>query len=190
MKKIDCGGLTYLKTIRAIKEYFNSIGEGEAIISVTDDLERSNAIRFAIHQGYQVEENYKEDRFLIHVEKRGCLYFEEDDDFFSILVMNDKLGNGDDEIGRILMKEYFEALNECNKLPKEILILNEGVKLFDETSEVSKELELLYKKGVTILVNDTSLKHYGLEGCVTFGEVINMYHMVTAINKSKHLIRL
>lgn len=190
MKQIDCRGLTYLKTIREMKEYFNSIGEGEALISVGSNLEKSNVIRFAMHQGYQVEENYHEDEFLIHVEKRGCLDIETDEEIFSILMMSDKLGTGNSELGRKLIKEYFEALNECSKLPKEIMFINEAVKLLEQDSEVLEEIRMLYRKGVMILINDTSLKYYSLEDKVTFGEVTNMYHMVATMNKSKNLIKL
>lgn len=190
MKHINCKGLTYLKTIRAIKEYFNSIGEGEAIITVENNLEKSNVIRFAMHQGYQIEECYNDDEFLIHIEKRGCLNIETEEEIFSILIMSDKLGTGDSEIGRKLMKEYFEALNECNKLPREVMLINEGVKLLKEDSEVLEEIKLLYKKGVIILINDTSLESYGLGNNIEFGEITNMYYMVATMNKSKNLIKL
>lgn len=190
MKHIDCRGLTYLKTIRKIKEYFNSIGEGESIIIVENNLEKSNVIRFAMHKGYQVEQCYNDDEFLIHIEKRGCLDIETEEEIFSILIMSDKLGTGNNDVGKKLMKEYFEALNECNKLPKEIMLINEGVKLVQNDSEVLEDIKLLYKKGVMILINDTSLESYGLEDGITFGEITNMYHMVETMNNSKNLIKL
>lgn len=190
MKKIDCRGLSYLKIIREIKKYFNTIGEGEAIVTVNNELERSNVIRFATHQGYQIEEDYEENRFLIHLEKRGCLEIEEAEKLFSILVTTDELGVGDSKLGKILMKDYFEALNECDKLPKEILFLNSGVKLFDKDCEVLEEIRMLHKKGVAILINDTSLEYYNLKEDITFGEITGMYDIVITIEKSKNLIKL
>lgn len=190
MKKIDCRGLSYLKIIREIKKYFNTIGEGEAIVTVNNELEHSNVIRFAMHQGYQIEENNEENRFLIHLEKRGCLEVEEEEKIFSILVTTDKLGIGDAKLGRILMKDYFEALNECDKLPREILFLNSAVKLFAKDSEVLEEIRMLNKKGVGILINDTSLDYYNLKEDVTFGEITGMYDIVITMKKSKNLIKL
>lgn len=189
MKEIDCRGLSYLEIIRQIKKYFNSIGEGEATILVDNELGRSNVIRFAMHQGYQVEQN-DDDRFSIHLEKRGCLEIEEDEKIFSILVTTNKLGVGDEEIGKALMQEYFATLNEFDNLPREILFLNSAVKLFDKDSEVLEEIRLLYKKGVVILISDTSLDYYNLKQDITFGEITNMYHMVIAMKKSKNLIKL
>ena len=48
MKEIDCRGFSYLRIIREIKKYFNSIGEGEAIVLVSSELGRSNVIRYVI----------------------------------------------------------------------------------------------------------------------------------------------
>src|SRR5471030_1039566 len=110
MKEIDCRGLSYLRIIREIKKYFNSIGEGEAIILVNSELGRSNIIRYATHKGYQVDQEDDENRYTIKVEKRGCLSIEEEN-VFSILLTCDKLGSEDKELGRILIKEYFETLN-------------------------------------------------------------------------------
>ena len=189
MKEIDCRGLSYLNIIRQIKKYFNSIGEGEATILVDNDLERSNVTRFAMHQGYQIEQN-DDDNFSIHLEKRGCLEIEADEKIFSILVTTDKLGVGDEEIGKALMQEYFATLNEFDNLPREILFLNSAVKLFDKDSSVLEEIELLYKKGVVILISDTSLDYYNLKQDITFGEITNMYHMIITMKKAKNLIKL
>jgi len=189
MKEIDCRGLSYLRIIREIKKYFNSIGEGEAIILVNSELGRSNIIRYATHKGYQVDQEDEENRYTIKVEKRGCLSIEEEN-VFSILLTCDKLGSEDKELGTILIKEYFETLNECDKLPKEILFLNSAVKLFSKNSEVVEEIRLLYKKGVAIFINDTSLDYYNLKEDITFGEIANMYDMVIAMKKSKKVIKL
>jgi selenium metabolism protein YedF len=189
MKEIDCKGLSYLKIIREIKKYFNSIGEGEAIIRVDSELGRSNVIRYAIHKGYRIDPENEENRFTIKVEKRGCLETEEEENIFSILVTSDKLGIGDEKLGDILMQEYFEALNEYDELPKAILFLNSGVKLFSDDCTL-EQLRMLYKKGVEILINDSSLEYYKLKESIDFGEIVNIYDMIVTMKKVKKLIRL
>lgn len=190
MKEIDCRGLSYLKIIREIKKYFNSIGEGEAFVIVDSELGRSNVIRYATHKGYQVNDEDEENRFIIKIEKRGCLEIEDESDIFSILITREKLGDGDEELGRILMNEYFEVLNEYDKLPKEILFLNSGVKLFHKDSKALDDIRMLYKKGVKLLISDTSLDYYNLTEHITFGEITNMYDMVVVMKRSKKLIKL
>lgn len=190
MKQIDCRGLSYLRIIREMKKYFNSIGEGEAVILVNSELGRSNVIRYATHKGYQIDQEDEENSFNIKVEKRGCLEAEEEENIFSILVTSDKIGVGDGDLGRILMYEYFEAMNEFDQLPKEILFLNSAVKLFDKNSKALEDIKMLYKKGVVILINDTSLDYYNLKEDITFGEIASMYDMIVAMKKSKKLIKL
>lgn len=189
MKEIDCRGFAYLQIIREMKKYFNSIGEGEAIVLVADELERSNVIRYAAHKGYHVEQE-EENKFVLKIEKRGCLELEEEENIYSILITSDKLGESDNELGQILMKEYFELLNECEELPKQILFLNSAVKLFRKESRVLEEIIMLQKKGVSILLNDTSIKYYNLEHEITFGEIISMYDMLIVMKRSKKLIKL
>ena len=190
MKEIDCRGFSYLIIIREIKKYFNSIGEGEAIVLVSSELGRSNVIRYVVHKGYKVDQETEANRFSIKVEKRGCLEVEEEENIFSLLVSCDQIGCGDKELGTILMSEYFEALNECDNLPKEILFLNSGVKLLDKDSKTLEDIRMLYKKGVVILINDTSVDYYNLKEDITFGEIINMYDMVIVMKKSKKIIKL
>jgi selenium metabolism protein YedF len=190
MKEIDCRGLSYLRIIREMKKYFNSIGEGEAILVVNNELGRSNIIRYSNHKGYQVHQESEENRFRIKVEKRGCLEVKGEENIISILITNDMFGDGDEELGRILMYEYFESLNECDRLPKEILFLNSAVKLFHKDSKALEDIRLLYKKGVVVLINDTSLDYYNLKGDINFGEIANMYDMVIAMKKAKNLIRI
>lgn len=189
MKEIDCRGLSYLQIIREIKGYFNSIGEGEAIAIVNSELERDNVIRYSTHKGYKVHED-EENKLLVNIEKRGCLELEEEENIFSILITNDKLGDADKTLGEILMGEYFEALNEYDELPKTILFLNSGVRLFSQNSKVLEQLKMLYSKGVKLLINDTSLEYYDMRKDVTFGEIISMYDMIVTMKKSKKLIKL
>lgn len=189
MKEIDCRGLSYLQIIREIKSYFNSIGEGEAVAIVNSELERDNVIRYSTHKGYKVHED-EENKLLVNIEKRGCLELEEEENIFSILITNDKFGDADKTLGEILMGEYFEALNEYDELPKTILFLNSGVRLFSQNSRVLEQLKMLYDKGVKLLINDTSLEYYDIRNDVTFGEIISMYDMIVTMKKSKKLIKL
>lgn len=189
MKEINCEGLSYLQMIREVKKYFNSIGEGEAVVVVNSELGRSNVIRYAAHKGYKVDDD-DDNKFSIKIEKRGCLEEEDDEEIFSILITREKIGEGDDDLGIILMNEYFEALNEYDKLPKEILFLNSGVKLFNNDSKALEDIKMLHKKGVKLLISDTSLDYYNLTEQITFGDITSMYDMVVAMKKAKKLIKL
>ena len=191
MKEIDCRGISFPKTIRMVKKYFNSIGEGEAIVIVNKDSDNANIVKVAMSKGYQVEIEENDEELNIMIEKRGCLEIIDEKEF-SILITSDKFGAGDEKLGKILLNEYLNALNESEKLPKNIIFLNEAVKVFDTHGNKEKinNIKLLSQEGVDVLVHEGSLKYYKLDIVDDFVEVVDMYDIVDIINESKNLIKL
>ena len=192
MKEIDCRGLSFPKTVRMVKKYFNSIGEGEAIVIIEKESDNSNIVNFAMNLGYHVETEENDENIHVFIEKRGCLE-SIDEAVFSVLITSDRFGTGDSKLGKILLNDYLNALSDAIKLPKNIIFLNEGVKVFEETSANTSWLEnikLLYQEGVSILVHDKSLEYYKLDISNNFSEIIDMSDIVDIINESNNLIKL
>lgn len=192
MKEIDCRGLSFSKTIRVVKKYFNSIGEGEAIVIIEKESENSNIVNFAMNLGYHVEVEEHDEDIHVFIEKRGCLEAI-DETVFSVLITSDRFGTGDSKLGKILLNDYLNALSDAIKLPKNIIFLNEGVKVFEEIPENTNWLEnikLLYQEGVSVLVHDKSLEYYRLNISNNFSEIIDMSDIVDIINESNNLIKL
>ncbi len=192
MKEIDCRGLSFPKTIRMVKKYFNSIGEGEAIVIIEKQADNSNIANLAMNLGYHVDVEENDENIHIFIEKRGCLEAI-DETVFSVLITSDKFGSGDSKLGKILLNDYLNALSDAIKLPKNINIFNEGVKVFQDVSDNINWLEnikLLSQEGVSILVHDKSLEYYKLDISNNFSEVIDMSDLVDIINESNNLIKL
>ena len=57
MKEIDCRGLECPKEIKVVKKYFNSIGEGEAMVIVDNEISHENVVKYAMRKGYHVTSN-------------------------------------------------------------------------------------------------------------------------------------
>ncbi|SFC34248.1 sulfurtransferase-like selenium metabolism protein YedF [Clostridium uliginosum] len=191
MKEIDCIGLSFPKAIRKVKKYFNSIGEGEALVKVDNETDNANIAKLAMSQGYQVEIKESQESFSIWIEKRGCLEVI-DEKIFSILITSDKFGV-DEKLGKILLDEYFSALSEATKLPQNVMFLNESVKIFADTSNNAERLDnikLLSQEGVNILIHRGSLEYYKLNVSNNFTEIVDMYEIVDIINESTNLIKL
>ncbi|NFS30307.1 sulfurtransferase-like selenium metabolism protein YedF [Clostridium botulinum] len=192
MKEIDCRGLSFPKTIRMVKKYFNSIGEGEATVIIEKQADNSNIANLAMNLGYHVDVEENDENIHIFIEKRGCLEAI-DETVFSVLITSDKFGSGDSKLGKILLNDYLNALSDAIKLPKNIIFLNEGVKVFQEMPDSTSWLEnikLLSQEGVNILVHDKSLEYYKLEISNSFSEIIDMSDIVDIINESNNLIKL
>ena len=109
-----------------VKKYFNSIGEGEAIVIVDNEISHENVVKYAMRKGYHVT-SYDESR--IKIEKRGCLEVLEEEKSLVILVTNEKLGFGEEVLGTKLMERYFEALRGISQKGSPLNCFYEGVKL-------------------------------------------------------------
>ena len=52
-----------------------------------------------------------------------------------VVLSSDKMGEGDDELGKVLIKGFIYAITQLDKLPKSVLLYNGGVKLSTEGSD-------------------------------------------------------
>ena len=91
-----------------------------------------------------------------------------------ILITSDRLGTGDEELGKILMKSFLNTLWDYKSKPSKVIFINRGVMLTTEGSEVLETLELLEKEGVEIFSCGTCLAFYGITEKLTVGKVTTM----------------
>lgn len=106
-----------------------------------------------------------------------------------LVLASDAMGNGDDELGRLLMKGFFYATVEQVQFPETILFYNSGVFLTTEGSAVLNDLKELERRGVRLLSCGTCLNHYGLLDKLKVGEVTNMYELASLMFQAGKIIR-
>jgi selenium metabolism protein YedF len=94
-----------------------------------------------------------------------------------ILITSDKLGDGDDDLGTMLMKAFTFTLTELKEKPATLICMNFGVKLCIEGAETLPNLKKLAENGVEILVCGTCLNYYQLKDKLKVGKVSNMYEI-------------
>ena len=99
-----------------------------------------------------------------------------------VVISADHMGEGDDELGRILLKGFLFALTQQEKLPSTLLFYNGGARVTCEGSPSLEDLKNLAALGVEILTCGTSeqnalqiLSAYGLTDRLQVGGVTNMY---------------
>ncbi|MCR5576569.1 MAG: sulfurtransferase-like selenium metabolism protein YedF [Oscillospiraceae bacterium] len=95
-----------------------------------------------------------------------------------VSVGSNKMGEGSEELGGILIKSFFFALTQLDELPATIIFYNSGVNLSCEGSPVLEDLKNLAAQGVDIISCGTCLNYYGLKEKLAVGEVSNMYDIV------------
>lgn len=190
---INCKGLNCPEPVINTKKYFDSISQGEGTVIVDNEVAKNNIIKFAKNNNY-LSEIVKMENELYYIKVVKEVENTKDknslNDGYTILVTTDKLGEGSEELGKILMKSYFYAVSENDKLPTNIIFLNSGVFLTTEGSEVLDILEAMGKKGVAISSCGTCLDFYNLKDKLKLGEISNMYFIVEKISNSSKVIKL
>lgn len=106
-----------------------------------------------------------------------------------IVVSSDKMGSGDDELGKVLMKGFFFAVTQLDELPQCILFYNGGAALTSEGSDSLEDLKELEAQGVEIMTCGTCLDYYGLKDKLCVGSATNMYSIVETMNHAEKIIR-
>ena len=106
-----------------------------------------------------------------------------------VAVGSDRMGEGSEELGHILIKSFIFALTQLDDLPDKILFYNGGAKLTVEGSESLEDLRTLEEQGVEIMTCGTCLDYYRIKDKLAIGGVANMYSIVETLQSAMSEIR-
>ncbi len=107
-----------------------------------------------------------------------------------VILSSDCAGKGDDELGRGIVVNFIKTLREMGDDLWRLALLNGGVKLAVEGSEVLPELQELAREGVSILVCGRCLETFNLLEKKRVGEVTNMLDIVTSMQVAEKVISI
>ena len=105
-----------------------------------------------------------------------------------VVIRSGKMGEGNDELGAVLMKGFIYALTELEELPETILLYNGGAPLSCEGSDSLEDLKTLEAQGVEIMTCGTCLNYYGLSDKLAVGSVTNMYAIAEKMSEADTII--
>ena len=75
------------------------------------------------------------------------------------MISSEKMGEGDETLGKMLMKSFLYALTQLDKLPDTILFYNGGAHLTCEDSPALEDIRPLESAGADTLTCGTCLNH-------------------------------
>jgi selenium metabolism protein YedF len=104
-----------------------------------------------------------------------------------IVVATDTMGK-EEEIGKVLMKGFFETMKATKEIPHTIFFLNAGVRLTTVDDEVLPTLKEIEAMGVEIYSCGTCLKYYDLEDKLQVGHRGSSYIVVEGIQDFKRTV--
>lgn len=105
-----------------------------------------------------------------------------------ICFKSDRMGDGSDELGAILMQAFCNTIKEVEPLPSKIICYNSGVKLITIGSPVLEALKELEQLGVAISGCGACLNYFELQDEVGVGQIGNMYDILETLSNSSKVI--
>lgn len=121
------------------------------------------------------------------VEAAACDLGEKDNTV--VVISSDRMGAGNDELGKVLIKGFIFAITQLDTLPKTMLFYNGGATLTAEGSDSLEDLKNLEEEGVEILTCGTCLNYYELTDKLAVGSVTNMYSIVEKMAGASKIIQ-
>ena len=106
-----------------------------------------------------------------------------------VVIDSDKMGDGDEEFSKTLLKGFIYALSSQDIPPSKIIFYNTGVKMTTEGSESIEDLKVLANAGAKIYSCGACLNNYGLTEKLLIGEVTNMYDIAGYLLNADLVVR-
>ncbi len=191
MNTIDCRNMACPAPVITVKKALEQ--HGEIQVRLDDGAPRENVARFAGNRGYEVQEERIDNGWSLTIRPGNRSQATESDSAAGdtvFMITSDRLGDGPEELGRLLMKNFIFTLLESSNLPSRMLFLNSGVRLTTEGSEVLEALDKLAGMGVEILSCGLCLEFFGIKDKLRSGATTNMLAIVETVFTTARVIRL
>jgi selenium metabolism protein YedF len=197
-KEIDARGLSCPAPVLQTKDVVENEAPSSVNVLVDNEAASQNVTRFLESQNYSVSVEQEGADFRVAGKQEGKAAVTEDpaasadleQKKIMVMVTTDRIGHGNDELGIKLMAAFLKTLKEMGDELWQLVLLNNGVKLSVEGSEVLPSLKELEESGVSILVCGTCLTHFNLLDKKQVGETTNMLDIVTAMRLAYKVINI
>lgn len=196
----DACPIPVVKTKNAIRELG---GSGVVEVSVDNEIAVQNLLKMAKQKEYEASfEKKSNTEYIVTVNVNGGEASEtkpvtktavKSDEIklkeTIVVIDSDKMGDGDEEFSKTLLKGFIYALSSQDIPPAKILFYNTGVRITTEGSASIEDLKVLEKAGAKIYSCGACLNNYGLSEKLSVGEVTNMYDIVSYLMEADLVIR-
>ncbi|MEW6758797.1 MAG: sulfurtransferase-like selenium metabolism protein YedF [Acidobacteriota bacterium] len=106
-----------------------------------------------------------------------------------LYITSDRIGDGDEPLGRLLLRNFLGKLAESGEKVERILLLNRGIFLALEGAETLETLREMEAKGAVVTACLTCLDHYGAEDRLRVGVPGTMGEAVEALRTADRVLR-
>lgn len=201
-KTIDARGLSCPAPVLMVRQAVQKDHLDAVEVLVGNEAARENVSRFLESQRFSFSVIAEGSDFKISARREGdapeaiqepgisCRTDAEHRQKIMVLIATDRLGFGDDELGRKLVVSFIKTLGEMGDDLWRLVLVNNGVKLTIADSPVLEDLMAYEKEGLTILVCGTCLTHFDLLEAKKVGATTNMLDIVTAMQLADKVVNI
>lgn len=203
MRIVDTKGQLCPAPLIAAKKALKETATGESFVILTDNKTSfDNLSRFLKDNKAEFETTETGGVWTLTVTKKNGLerdikaedyctpvisHFEKGN--YVVAITSDKMGEGDAELGHLLIGNFIKALKDLDKLPQHIVFYNRGVTLAVKDSEFIEHIKDLEKMGVEIHLCGTCVNYYKLENSIAVGTLSNMYSIAEIMASAGNVIK-
>ncbi len=193
---IDARGLACPKPVIETKKAIESINSGKVKVIVDNYIAKENIIKLSRSMNLEFNILKEEDSFIeieiIKGEFLENITEEKSNDIENscVFISSDKIGEGDIELGKILMKGFVYTLTETKPYSRYIILVNSGVNLSTSNEDTIENLKKLENFGVEIVSCGTCLDFYNLKESLKVGRVSNMYDILEIMKNTDKTISI
>lgn len=192
MKDLDVRGMACPLPVVAVKKALE--GGGELRVLLDDGAPRENVRRFAENRGFTVAEEVCEGGYAFTISGSGAAPAAPAQSPAGrgsvMLVGSDRMGDGPEDLGRLLMKNFIMTIKELAQLPDKIYFVNTGVLLAAEGSEVAGVLNELGNRGVEVASCGICLDYFKKKDQLAAGTVTNMLTIAESLLTAGSVVRM
>jgi len=196
LKTIDCRNLDCPAPVIATKKALDEKADSPLQVLVDGGAALENVTRFAEKRGFSVTIGSVEDGYSLLISANNSAVTAADSVVTSnsghlvMLITSDRLGQGPEDLGRLLMKNLIITLLDQDRAPDRIYFVNSGVLLTTEGSEVLDPLDRLGNRGVEVLSCGVCLDYFKKKDQLKVGMVTNMFTIVESLTSASSVITL
>jgi selenium metabolism protein YedF len=192
METIDCRNLSCPAPVINVKKALQE--HAEVRILLDDGAPYENVTRFSRNRGCRVTEERDGTGWILTITAAadplhpvsGIVSQRKR----AVMITSDRLGDGPEELGRLLMKNFVHTLLETSELPNRMLFLNTGVFLTCEGSDILEALGKLHGMGVEIFSCGLCLDFFKIKEELRVGATTNMLDTAEYLLSADLVIKL
>jgi len=199
MKIVDTKGLSCPRPLIMLKEALLEIKPGDQIQVITDnETSLKNLMSYLKDQGADPTVNttgnvhtltsQRPDTAISESNPAAYCTTEVVNSDYVVCVKSSQMGDGDPDLGKVLMETFVENLKLQDHLPTHVVLYNAGVKLAMKESPSCSSLCELEELGCRIMLCGTCIDHYGIQYEIGVGMISNMVSITETLVQTGHVV--